>query len=128
MRYVVSVGDRECVNLDFPKFCTYTYIHIDIYIAPLHAQGTSMPRAHKIYSSSGRQRNIPSLLCKNVYNRCHMHIHLFYTFYILIAVKGCSFVEGRMRNCIFCPLSLSVMFIVLIPACMYIVECNLKDF
>ena len=49
-------------------------------------------------------------------------------FYILIAVKGCSFVEGRMRNCIFYPLSLSVMFIVLLPACMYIVECNLKDF
>ena len=31
-------------------------------------------------------------------------------FYILIAVKGCSFVY--LRNCIFCLLSLSVMFIV----------------
>ena len=35
----------------------------------------------------------------------------------IIAVKGCSFVyhnnnvDGRMRNCIFCPLSLSVIFI-----------------
>ena len=48
------------------------------------------------------------------------------THFYIIAVKGCSFVEGRMRNCIFCPLSLSVMFIVLFPACMYIVECNLK--
>ena len=65
MRYVVSVGDREWVNLDFPK--SNTYIHIYIYIAPLHAQGTSRPRAYKIYSSSGRQRNIPSLLLlKNV--------------------------------------------------------------
>ena len=35
---------------------------------------------------------------------CSTH---FYT----IAVKGCSFVY--LRNCIFCPLSLSVMFIVL---------------
>ena len=45
MRHVVSVGDRECVNLDFPKSST------DI-IAPLHkhAQGTSMPRAHKKYT------------------------------------------------------------------------------
>ena len=50
------------------------------------------------------------------------------THFYIIAVKGCSFVEGRMRNCIFCPLSLSVMFIMLLPACMYIVECNLKDF
>ena len=33
------------------------------------------------------------------------------TQFYIIAVKGCSFVY--MRNCIFCPLSLSVMFIVL---------------
>ena len=32
------------------------------------------------------------------------------TYFYIIAVKGCSFVY--LRNCIFCPLSLSVMFIV----------------
>ena len=36
--------------------------------------------------------------------------HAYSPFYI-IAVKGCSFVY--LRNCIFCPLSLSVMFIVI---------------
>ena len=41
------------------------------------------------------------------------------THFYIITVKGCSFVEGRMRNCIFCPLSLSVIFIVLLPACIY---------
>ena len=41
-----------------------------------------------------------------------MHIHFLHNFYIM-AVKGCSFVH--LRNCIFCPLSLSVMFIVTAP-------------
>ena len=39
------------------------------------------------------------------------------THFYIIAVKGCSFVY--LRNCIFCPLSLSVMFIVR-PAAFFI--------
>ena len=61
MRYVVSVGDRECVNLDFLK--SSTYIHIDIYIAPLHAQGTSMPRAHNVYRTVPQVDKGTSLPC-----------------------------------------------------------------
>ena len=36
------------------------------------------------------------------------------THFYIIAGKGCSIVY--LRNCIFCPLSLSVMFIVIIPS------------
>ena len=46
-----------------------------------------------------------------------MHIHLFYTFLHnssegMLLLSTIAIVEGRMRNCIFCPLSLSVMLIV----------------
>ena len=69
-------------------------------------------KADKIYSSSGRQMDIPSLLlCK----MCRTGVTCIFTcstHLYTIAVKGCSFVY--LRNCIFCPLSLSVMFIVTI--------------
>ena len=56
-----------------------------------------------------------------------MHFTKTYALH-LVTLRKWPIVEGRMRNCIFCPLSLTVMFIVLLPACMYIVESNLKDF
>ena len=46
------------------------------------------------------------------------------THFYIIAVKGCSFVY--LRNCIFCPLSLSVMFIVIVQPRWYTVWiCNI---
>ena len=86
----------------------HTYIHISIYIAPLHAQGTSMPRAHKMvqFLSVDKGTSLPCYYVK----MCRTGVTCIFTcstHFYMIAVKGCSFVEGRMRNCIFCPLSLS---------------------
>ena len=66
----------------------------------------------KIYSSSGRQKNIPSHDCYYV-KMCWTDVTCIFpcsTHFYIIAVKGCFFVY--LRNCIFCPLSLSVIFIV----------------
>ena len=45
------------------------------------------------------------------------------TYFYIIAVKGCSFVY--LRNCIFCPLSLSVMFIV-ITSLLQALRCHIN--
>ena len=45
------------------------------------------------------------------------------THFYIISVKGCSFVY--LRNCIFCPLSLSVMFIVVTVWCHTLDSCHL---
>ena len=56
-------------------------------------------------------QNIPSLLYVKMCRTGVTCIFTCFTQFYIIAVKGCSFVY--LRNCIFCPPSLSVMFIVL---------------
>ena len=57
-----------------------------------------------------------SLHCYYVKSECACDTCSTHFYFYIIAVKGCSFVY--LRNCIFCPLSLSVMFIVHMDGCM----------
>ena len=78
----------------------HTNIHFGIYIAPLQAQGTSMPCVHKIVPQVDKGTSLPCYYVKMCTGTGVTCIFTSSTHFYIIAVKGCSFVEGRMRNCI----------------------------